>query len=712
MRSGVLKSSLSLSFLLMYSGALAADNLFTTSSKAKQPVAEAKIVGGEQAIPENWPWMTAFVFTFTDIATSLSVDNISYSTASFTSGAGGTATGALVDCGIGDSVCTEVTGNVCLIERGDVNFSEKSDNCEAGGGIAAIIYNNEETGNISGTLGDDYTGTIPVVAITRDDGLTLLQQLGTEATVSVSESSELLQDASCGASFLGKKWVLTAAHCVDGINASRFKMNVGEYDLSDGAENAIDIENIFIHPLYNEETYDNDIALVELVSSVDLPGIQIAEQAVTNQYSMENSEAIVAGWGGRVGYAPGEGPTSDFPDILHKVDLRLTTNAECRAILGDSFNSPADTIDVSDVMICASFADGGKGSCQGDSGGPLVINTGTGVQQVGIVSWGYGCAEEGFPGVFTRVSEFKNWITAITQGIAITQSHNFDIGLEGQMQSTELELANNSDLAVGLSFQLTGSSDFSVDTSNCVNLEANNKCLVTINYLPSMANDVLAELIIATDNGQVLASSAFVSGVTLLPNTELATNAGTSSDAVTLFTGGSNGSTGWIVSDQGIDSGVTEDSQDSILVAQIQGEGTLTFNWAVSSEENTDLEETDPDFEPYDALFLYVNGELSEFISGEVESSEITINLAAGTNNINWTYAKDPNAASGQDKGFINNLVFTPKVVTPAPSPPSNNTPPPTASNSSGGGSLGWMLLAILGVTSQRRKTSSTKRIS
>ncbi|WP_293762925.1 GlyGly-CTERM sorting domain-containing protein [uncultured Paraglaciecola sp.] len=89
-----------------------------------------------------------------------------------------------------------------------------------------------------------------------------------------------------------------------------------------------------------------------------------------------------------------------------------------------------------------------------------------------------------------------------------------------------------------------------------------------------------------------------------------------------------------------------------------------------------------------------MSGALIEYISGEVAFTEITIDLAAGTNIINWTYNKDPRASEGQDKGFIRNLVFTPPaVVTPPPTPIT-----PVRSNSSGGGSLGWMMLCLFGL--------------
>jgi secreted trypsin-like serine protease len=692
-------AGISATSILISSQVLAEKAPLQPVNKAKTQIAETRIVGGEVAIKENWPWMTAYVVTFTDFMTSLSVNDVIYETRSFTSGASGQASAEMVACGIGDQVCADATGNVCLIERGDVNFSVKVDNCEAGGGIGAIIYNNEEIGNISGTLGDDYTGTIPVVAISREDGLVLLEQIGSIASLSVSETTELQQDSSCGASFLGDKWVLTAAHCVDSESATQLKMNVGEYDLSDGAENAIDIANIFIHPLYDAEEISNDIAIVELVSSVEGVAVQLAESEDTNLWAIENSVVTVAGWGGREGYAPSEGPTSDFPDILHKVDLRLSTNAQCRAALGESFGVPAEDINVTDVMICAAIPEGGKGSCQGDSGGPLVVNTGSGVQQVGIVSWGFGCAAAGYPGVYTRVSEFKGWIAAITDGIAVPQRQDFGFGLEGIEQTTQLTVTNNSETNVGLSFAFSNDSDsdFSLDASNCATLGAGSSCQLSVSYLPNTADDLSAEIIITADSDQVQTSNIFITGTTLSSAVDLSTSAGTASDAVILFSGGSNGAAGWAANAvAGLESGTNDDLQDSVLVAQIEGEGVLTFDWSVSSEENTDLEITDPEFEPYDALFLYVNGELIEYISGEVEFTAMSIDLAAGTNIINWTYNKDPAVSEGDDKGFIRNLVFTPPaVVTPPPTP----TPTPVTSGSSGGGSLGWMILCLFGLT-------------
>jgi len=67
----------------------------------------------------------------------------------------------------------------------------------------------------------------------------------------------------------------------------------------------------------------------------------------------------------------------------------------------------ANGYSVADSMICAAVEEGGKDSCQGDSGGPMVC----GEELVGIVSWGIGCGRKGYPGVYTEVSYFMDWIT-------------------------------------------------------------------------------------------------------------------------------------------------------------------------------------------------------------------------------------------------------------------------------------------------------------
>lgn len=117
----------------------------------------------------------------------LSVAGVAFDANAMDGTAKASASGALVNCGLGTTTCSGVSNNVCLIERGTVSFAEKVQACEAGGGSAAIVYNNE-AGPLLGTLGT-YVSSIPAIGISQADGQALLAQLGTSATVGVTASN-------------------------------------------------------------------------------------------------------------------------------------------------------------------------------------------------------------------------------------------------------------------------------------------------------------------------------------------------------------------------------------------------------------------------------------------------------------------------------------------------------------------------------------------
>ncbi len=114
---------------------------------------------------------------------SVSVSGAGYEAIAMEGSPNATAGGSLVDCGRGTSACPGAGGKVCLIERGDITFAEKVLACQAGGGVAAVIYNNA-SGLFSGTLGGEAT-TIPSVGISGEDGATLSAAAGQSATVTV-----------------------------------------------------------------------------------------------------------------------------------------------------------------------------------------------------------------------------------------------------------------------------------------------------------------------------------------------------------------------------------------------------------------------------------------------------------------------------------------------------------------------------------------------
>jgi secreted trypsin-like serine protease len=661
-----------------------------------------KIVGGEVATEGDWPWMSALVYTYNEISTSLTVDNINYESEAFSGGVSGSASGITVDCGIGDAQCVDASNKVCLIERGEINFSVKVENCQLGGGIGAIIYNNID-GIISGTLGDDFTGTIPVVAITQADGITLKETIGATASLNIEEQAALAQSSTCGASFLGDKWLLTAAHCVEGVIANQLQVNVGEYDLSNGAENAQAVKRIYMHADYQlDADLNNDIALIELVESADNQAVTLVGIEETALLAMENSTATVTGWGGREGYEVDGGPTSNFPDVLHQVNLQLMTNEECENTLAQSFTDlysttyTPDEMGITDAMICAYVPGGGKSSCQGDSGGPLMVNTNEGWQQIGIVSWGIGCAADGFPGAYTRSAFFIEWINEITQGIAISQRVEFGIQAQNSPQSTQLSIVNNSTLTAGLSYVVEGDANFTLDSSACNIIAAGASCLLSVHYDTSQVGKHNANIIITSDNNDIPTSSSQVTAQTIALASEIKTQLSSDDNALTWYSGGD---LAWQLdnTEAAIKSGAIEGNQESVVMVTLTGEGELSFDWSVSSEENTD----DPE-SPYDALYVYLDGELIKFISGSVPYTNEKLEFTAGDHRITWVYTKDAYLSEGDDNGLIKNIVFTPtEVVTPTPPAP---TPTNPNARSSSGGSVAWVSLLLLAMINIRRK--------
>ena len=623
-----------------------ATQTYAVESKKDNPITP-KIVGGEVAQEQQWPWMSALVYTFNDVDTSLVVDGVSFESNAFTSSPSGNASGELMDCGIGDSACADATDKVCLIERGEINFSEKALNCEAGGGVGVVIYNNVD-GRLGGTLGDGFSGSIPVVAVTQASGNTLKGMIGSTASVEVASSQELLQDSTCGASFLGDRWVLTASHCVDDANPNILKVNVGEYDLSDGANLASSIRRIYMHPYYNTSTLNNDVALIELEESVNAEAVTLASKETTNTFAQDNSIATVIGWGGRVGYGPGQGPTSDFPDVLHQVDINLMTNEQCIETLQNSTGGNFSSSGITPQMLCATFEGGGRSSCQGDSGGPLVVNTNEGWQQVGVVSWGIGCAAEGYPGVFARAAEFTDWLENLYQGIAIDQTIDFNVVATDQSFTNSVTVVNNSPETATLTFEVQGNDELILDASDCEQVGAGQSCQVSVTSSLTSVSDVDTELKITAANTEVKTSSARILAKAIAPSNDVSTVMATPD--ISWYSGGD---LPWQenATDSGIESGSITHSQDSIVMAVINGVGTLSFDWKVSSEENVD----DPS-SPYDALYLYVNGVENRFISGEVGFANVQVQLTEELNRVTWIYRKDPSASSGDDKAYLRNV--------------------------------------------------------
>ncbi|XP_007894202.1 suppressor of tumorigenicity 14 protein homolog [Callorhinchus milii] len=208
----------------------------------------------------------------------------------------------------------------------------------------------------------------------------------------------------CGASVISNNWLVSAAHCFQDESKIKYS-NPGIWKVFLGLHTQFKVgtmvkerkvKRIITHESYNQYTFNNDIALLELDSSVPFSSVirPICLPDQTHRFPVGKA-TWVSGWGARA-------ENDVASSVLQKAELRILNSTTCNRLLSSTVTSK---------MICAGYLSGGIDACQGDSGGPMSFVGSKGkVFLAGIVSWGDGCARRNKPGVYTRTTKFRKWI--------------------------------------------------------------------------------------------------------------------------------------------------------------------------------------------------------------------------------------------------------------------------------------------------------------
>ncbi|XP_078532807.1 complement factor I isoform X3 [Lissotriton helveticus] len=210
------------------------------------------------------------------------------------------------------------------------------------------------------------------------------------------------ESVNCGGIYIGGCWVLTAAHCISSSRPQQYLVMVGLLDRTtyDNDVDAFPVIEIKVHQDYNPSTYENDIALLLVKNIYNEEKCIGADNAVMpacipwSEYQFRAGDTCkVSGWGRSDG----------FVKVFYLKWGNINLMANCSEIYKERYF---------ENMECAGTYDGSIDSCKGDSGGPLVCVDKHNVAYLwGIVSWGENCGVAGYPGVYTKVANYFEWIS-------------------------------------------------------------------------------------------------------------------------------------------------------------------------------------------------------------------------------------------------------------------------------------------------------------
>ncbi|KDR18325.1 Trypsin-2 [Zootermopsis nevadensis] len=198
----------------------------------------------------------------------------------------------------------------------------------------------------------------------------------------------------CSGSMVSPTWALTVAHCIKDLDSSELTIRATA-PMRNILGQIRNVSFYVLHPKYEPETMDYDIALIRLSEEIAFGNTTNNTVTIATEVPFEGNIARVSGWGSPY-------PGAWLSPLLTEKNVTIVYFNECQYAYSGINNL------VTERMICATSTSGGP--CQGDTGDPLVFEE----ELIGVMAWSYGCGEPKFPTVYTDVTKFRAWVSDYT----------------------------------------------------------------------------------------------------------------------------------------------------------------------------------------------------------------------------------------------------------------------------------------------------------